>query len=315
MTQNKEYIPWKYRPRRFLERYGSRFLSWLVKRLSRRGAFRFGDGLAFLVWHLLPKMRRLADRMILTAFGDRYTPKERRQVARRAYRSIVRTMIDFLRFPTYSREDLLGLATSVEGWEHIEKALAESPGAVLGITGHIGSWEYSGAYFAANGVPVIAVGREQRETAITNLIIESRTKVGIEHVPRSKLGNRRLIECMKSKGKVVGLVADQNGGKNGIFVPFFGKQASTVRGPAFFALRYNLPIIPAFAVWDGFKYKIIVMEPIELVRHEDKEEAIRLTTINIQKVYEKIISEYPDQWMWVHDRWKTRPPEESAEKS
>jgi len=252
--------------------------------------------------------------MIETAFGDRYTPKERWRIARRAYRNIIRTMIDFLRFPIYSKEDMLNLATSIEGWEHLEKALNESPGAVLGLAGHIGSWEYSGAFLPNRGIPLVAVGREQRETAITNLMIESRTKVGIQHIPRSKFGNRQLIKCLKTKGTVVGLLADQNGGRNGMFVPFFGKQASTVRGPAFFALRYNLPIVPIFGIWDDMKYKIIVMPPVELVHHEDNEEAIRLTTINIQKVYEKIISDYPDQWMWVHDRWKTRPPEELAAK-
>jgi KDO2-lipid IV(A) lauroyltransferase len=251
--------------------------------------------------------------MIHTAFGDKYSPEERKGIARRAYRNIVRTLIDFLRYPILSRDDLLDLCDSIEGWEHLEKALVESPGAVIGLSGHIGSWEYSGAILPNKGVPLAAVGREQRENAITKLMIESRTKVGIDHIPRSKYGNRKLIKSFRTKGTVVGLLSDQNGGRNGIFVPFFGKMASTVRGPAFFALRYNVPIVPIFAVWEGLKYKILILEPVEIVHHEDEEEAIRLTSINIQKVYERVISEYPDQWMWVHDRWKTRPPGEAAE--
>jgi KDO2-lipid IV(A) lauroyltransferase len=273
-------------------------------------ALRFGDGLAFLVWHLLPKFRRLADRMIHTAFGERYGREERSRIARRAYRNTVRALIDFMRFPVLSRDGLLDLCCGVEGWEHLEKALAASPGAVIGLAGHIGNWEYSGAYLPARGIPLTAVGREQRETAITNLIIGARSKVGIDHIPRSKQANRRLVASFKRKGGVVGLLSDQNGGRAGIFVPFFGKLASTVRGPAYFALRYRLPIVPVFAVWEGLKYKVIVLEPVEAVSHEDEEEAIRRTSANIQAVYEKIISAYPDQWLWVHDRWKTRPPGE-----
>lgn len=311
MTQTKEYIPWKYRPRRFLERYGSRFLRWLVQILPRKSALRFGDSLAVLVWYLLPKFRRLALDMLYTAFGDHYTPEQRKDIARRAYRNLVRSMIDFLRFPKLTTEELLELCDSADGWHNLERALDESPGAVIGLAGHFGNWEYSGAYLPARGVPLAAVGREQRETAITNLMLEARASVGIEHIPRSRKGNRRLVECFKRKGSVVGLLADQNGGRDGVFTPFFGKLASSFRGPAYFALRYNLPVVPIFAVWtDDMKYKMLILEPVEIVRHEDMEEAIRLTTTNFQKVYEKVLTEYPDQWMWVHNRWKTRPPGE-----
>ena len=314
MTQNKEYIPLKYRPRRFIERYGSRFLAWLVRILPRNAALKLADGLAFLVWHILPKHSRLAQRMIHQAFGDRYTPLERKQIARRAYRNLVRAMVDFLRFPRLSKEELLGLCIDVEGWENIEKALEQSPGAVIGLAGHVGNWEYCGAYLPARGIPLAAVGREQRETAVTDLIIQARSAVGIEHIPRSKQGNRRLVGCFKRKGSVVGLLADQNAGKAGIFVPVFGRLASAFRGPAHFALHYNLPVVPIFAVWVGVKYKMIILEPVEIVRHEDMEEAVRLTTTNLQKVYEQIISLYPDQYLWAHNRWKTRPPGEEGKK-
>ena len=231
-------------------------------------------------------------------------------MARRAYRNLVRAMLDFLRFPRLSREELLGLCTAVEGWENLETALEQSPGAVIGLAGHVGNWEYSGAYLPARGIPLAAVGREQRETAVTGLMLQARSAVGIEHIPRSKHGNRRLVECFRRKDGVVGLLADQNAGKAGVFVPFFGRLASSFRGPAHFALRYNLPVVPIFAVWDGAKYKMIILEPVEIVRHEDMEEAIRLTTANFQKVYEQIISRYPDQYLWAHNRWKTRPPGE-----
>ncbi len=250
--------------------------------------------------------------MIETAFGERYTPTERITIARRAYRNIVRAMIDFLRFPILSKDELLALCESVDGWHHLQNALDQSPGAVIGLASHLGNWEYSGAYLPTRGIPLAAVGREQRETAITQLLINSRSAVGIEHIARSRHGNRRLVQCFKRKGSVVGLLADQNAGRGGTFTPFFGKLASSFKGPAFFALRYNLPVVPIFAVWtDKLKYKILILEPVEIVKHEDMEEAIRLTTTNFQKVYEKVISEYPDQWLWVHNRWKTRPPEET----
>ena len=225
---------------------------------------------------------------------------------------MVRSLMDFIRYPIYDRQAILDLCCEVEGWENLEKALKESTGSVIVLGGHIGGWEYSGAYLVARGIPLAAVGREQREAAITELMLRAREAVGIEHIPRSRHGNRKLVECLKRKNSVVGLVSDQNAGRNGIFVPLFGKLASSFQGPAFFAIRYNLPIVPVFAVWKGLKYKMLIGDRVEVVRVEDQEESVRLTLTNIQKVYEEVITKYPDQNLWLHRRWKTRPPEESG---
>ena len=112
---------------------------------------------------------------------------------------------------------------------------------------------------------------------------------------------------LKTKNTILGLISDQNGGKDGVFVDFFGISASSVRGPAFLALRYGVPVIPIFAVWDGNFYRIEIYPEVEVTRTGDEEWDILENTQRFQKILEGMVSRYPDQWLWAHRRWKTRP--------
>jgi KDO2-lipid IV(A) lauroyltransferase len=108
----------------------------------------------------------------------------------------------------------------------------------------------------------------------------------------------------------LGLLSDQNGGRDGVFVDFFGVPASSVRGPAFLALRYDVPVVPIFALWDGDKYRIEILPEVPVTRTGDDETDIRENTQRFQKAIEEMVRKYPGQWLWAHRRWKTRPPGE-----
>ena len=224
--------------------------------------------------------------------------------------NLARTMMDFLGFGKYSRDELLGLCVKVDGREYLETAIEKSPGGVIGLTGHFGSWEYAGAWIVASGWNLTAVGKEQRDPGITKLMLDLREKAGIKHVPRTKKGTPEVIRTLKTKGSVLGLLSDQNGGWDGVFVDFFGHPASSVKGPAYLALKYNVPVVPIFALWEGDFYRIEIHPEIELIRTGDIESDIVANTQRFQTFLESMVRKYPDQWLWAHRRWKTRPPGE-----
>ena len=220
-------------------------------------------------------------------------------------------MVDFVRFGQYSRDDILRMAKSVEGLEHLAKAMRESPGGVIGLTGHFGSWEFGGAWMVASGYPLAAVGKEQPDQALTKLMLKLRQSVGIEHIPRTRQGNKAIIQTLNSK-KVLGLLSDQNGGKDGIFVPFFGKMASCFRGPAQLAVKKKVPILMIIALWEGDSYAVKIYPPVEIIDTGDQDADLYENTLRCQKVIERAVREYPEQWLWGHKRWKTRPPWEKS---
>jgi KDO2-lipid IV(A) lauroyltransferase len=141
-------------------------------------------------------------------------------------------------------------------------------------------------------------------------MLEQRAAAGIKHIPRTKRGQMEIVRALKTKGTILGLICDQNGGKDGVFVDFFGLPASSVKGPAALALRYGVPVVPMFTLWDGDLYKVEIQPELELIRSGDEEADILENTGRFQKVIEEMVRRYPEQWLWAHRRWKTRPPGE-----
>lgn len=301
----------KTRIRKRLERWGALLIFWIANLLSRQAALKMGEILSDVAYNLLHRFRRSAINNVTIAFGDTIPLERKQEVVRNAFRSLGRTMIDFVRFKKYSRDYLLSLAKRVEGSEYLQNAMKESPGGVIGLACHLGSWEYGGAWMVASGYPLVAVGKEQPDAGITKLMLELRASVGIQHIPRAKKGQKAIIQTLNSKS-ILGLVADQNGGINGIFVPFFGKLASTVKGPAQLAMKKKVPIILIAALWEEYSYVIHIEPPIEMVDTGDEEADLLENTFRCQQSIENLVRQYPDQWLWGHTRWKTRPPEEIA---
>jgi KDO2-lipid IV(A) lauroyltransferase len=213
-----------------------------------------------------------------------------------------------------SREELMACFSSVNDVSHLLRAREKSQGGIIGLTGHFGNWEYSAHWMSQNGFPLTAVGRDQEDEALNEQIVAIREQWGTKNVPRSRYANKTLIAALK-EGRVLGLLSDQNAGRNGLFVPFFGEWASTFRGPAVFALKLRCPVIPVFNVrLPDDTYKLIIGPEIELIRDEDREYEIWASTYRMQRYIEALLTKYPEQWMWLHRRWKSRPDREALEK-
>lgn len=277
----------------------------LPKPIADRVGARIGD---LLRWPLGIR-RRMVEANVRRAFPDA-TPEWIDRVVRESYRHLGREVVSMLRL---SQLDPAGVNAVVEvpdeDWAGFEEALAEGNGVIL-ATGHYGNWEMAAAAVAARGVPIAAIVKAQSNRLVDAHIERARRRLGVETVDMARAPRRIPRDLAANKG--IGIVGDQDARSSGVWVDFFGVPASTYRGPALFALRYDAPVIAAVCrrLPDG-RYRLSGKRiPVE--RTESLEADIGRVTAILAARLEAQIREDPTQYFWFHNRWRTRPPEEPA---
>ena len=264
----------------------------------RRGAGRL---IGSLCWPLIPaKRREMAVANIIDSLQ-----LDREQALHIAKESAVRfgTMFaEVLSFPQINQNTISRYVT-LEGKEHLEEALSYGRGVVL-ATAHSGNWELLGASLALHGYPLVAVVQKQTNAAMDRFINDYRSLAGM-HVTY-KSGVRDMVRLL-NKGMIVGLLMDQNAGKNGVFVNFFNRPASTPQGAAALARMNDIPIVPAFITETSPGIHTAIIKPIVTVRKTDnREQDIVDTTQELTDIIEQHIRQHPHEWFWLHNRWKTK---------
>lgn len=225
-----------------------------------------------------------------------------RATARACYAHLAREMLASARLASMTPEEVRE-RTSVSGLEELRAALAGGGGVVL-FAGHFGNWEMAGAALAAHGVPLVVVMQRQRNLLVDRMINEWRSHAGVAVIERSRAA-RQGIRTLR-QGKVLGFVADQDARRAGVFVPFFGRPASTHRGPAILALRSGAPVFMLVAARTGDRYEV-GLEPVEVSREGETDEVVQRITAAATARLEAAIRQHPEQYLWLHKRWKTRP--------
>jgi len=231
---------------------------------------------------------------------------ERRRILRGEYISLGRQLAEFCLFPCYTRENVTQVVV-YDGLKNYEKAVARGKG-VLFLTGHLGAWELSAFAHSLYGHPLRVVMRSLDNPYLDRMVRQSRTMHGNLAVDKDEFV-RGLMAAMK-KGETVGILMDPNmTPPQGVFVDFFGIPACTASGLARIALRTDAAVVPGFTVWEESKGKYVLrFEPaVELVRTGDLEADLKANTQKFTRVIEDYVRRYPDQWLWVHRRWKSRP--------
>jgi KDO2-lipid IV(A) lauroyltransferase len=250
--------------------------------------------------------RSVVDANLRLAFPDR-TEAWRRRVARGSYVHLGREAAAMFRLSATDPGTLVA-RTDAEGIDELHAALEKGRGAVL-LTGHLGSWELGGAIVAAHGLPVVGVAKPMANRRFDADLTATRERLGMEIVDTGAAPKRALRAL--GEGKIVGLVADQNAGRNGLFVPFFGHAASTHRGPALFAVRAGAPLFVGSCVrvpGAEQRYRVRI-ERVPAPETGDAERDVRILTEAHTAALERAVREVPEQYFWQHKRWKTRPPE------
>jgi Kdo2-lipid IVA lauroyltransferase/acyltransferase len=265
-----------------------------------------GIGLAWVVYVFHARLRRVGMRNLALAFPEK-TEAERARILRREFVSLGRQLAEVCHFPRYTRENLENVVV-YDGFENYERAHARGRG-VLFLTAHFGGWELSAFAHSLYGHPMHVVVRALDNVYLDRLIQRYRTMHGNRIVDKDDFV-RGLLAAMKA-GEAVGILMDTNmTPPQGIFVNFFDIPACTASGLARIALRADAAVVPGFTIWDTAlgKYRLRFDPALDLIRTGDLEADIQANTQMFTSVIESYVRKYSEQWLWVHRRWKTRPP-------
>jgi KDO2-lipid IV(A) lauroyltransferase len=257
----------------------------------------------------LPKLRKTAEFNLRLAFPD-WDESQRRYVLRNMVRGLGWMAAEFARLPKYTMENIAQFVV-LDGHENFLAGKQRGKG-VLYLTGHIGAWELSSFAHALYGFPLHYMARPIDNPRIDAFVNQYRCLSGNQPIFKNESA-RVMLKILKDQG-TVGILADQNTmPQEGVFVDFFGTPACTSTGIARVALHTDAAVVPGYAYWDpGIrKYRLRFEPPVELVRTGDTEQDVRENTARFTKIIEQIIRRHPEQWVWLHARWKTRPDGEA----
>jgi KDO2-lipid IV(A) lauroyltransferase len=275
--------------------------------LPRRAALAVGAWIGEVLYVAARPQRRIALHNLALAFPER-SQREHLAILRRSCRNLGRVAAEFCHLSSLS-PDTIRQYVQVEDpacWQRALTAGAER-GAVI-VTGHFGNFELLAYAHGLLGHPITLVHRPMRNPLVDDAIIALRARAGTVSLPK-KTAAKAALRALHDH-RIVAIPADQNQTRRyGVFVDFFGLTAATTPGPARLAMLSRAPLLPVFLVRDGEtdRHRIVVLPEIEMQRTGDREQDIIANTQRCTNVIEDMLRRYPDQWIWFHKRWKTRP--------
>jgi len=281
----------------------------LIRLLPRRFALLLAAAFGSLSFDLVSRQREKALSHLRFAYGGEKSEEEIRKIARACFVNCAKSAADWVLYPRFNRNNWNSVVRRDGIFERVDQILAKGKGIIM-LTGHFGNWEMLASTFTTFGYPGAVVGRKIYYEPFNRLIVNTRLSKGVKTFYRDE-SPRDMLKAIKAN-QILGIVADQDVDSiEGIFVPFFGHLAYTPAAPAKLSIATGAPIVPAFTVREADdNYRIYMEEPIfPDPSAEREEEVLRITRLWNAQI-EKYVRRYPQQWVWMHRRWKTRPPEE-----
>ena len=280
----------------YLEYAVLRILSTVFGAVPEKYVYGFARLLGSCAYHCIGIRRDVALANLRRALGSEYDDAELKKIAVDSYMNICMTFVEMLLEPK-SKDRVLQIIDTSD--IHILKRNMEKGRGLIIVSCHFGSWELNGASIAASGIPVTVVAKKQSNPYVDGFINRFRSEWGMGVIPHGA-AIKHIVRALRNH-KAVGLFSDQDAGKNGVFVSFFGHMASTPRGAAQLALKYKTPVVMTMIVRKGPGCHKSIFEEVE-VRADD---TIETLTQRYTTMMEKIIRQYPGQYFWMHKRWKT----------
>lgn len=275
---------------------------WVANVLPEGMAFRVGEAMGRLVGSVWTSRRTIAVDNIRRAFAPSECVIDPEAIAADTFRNLGRTMFEILRLTRTRPEELLQRIDGQEATPWLEWAHKQGKGGLL-VSGHFGNWELLGAWIRASGYPVDFVVKPVRNPFVDRLYNECRASmdVGIIH---TQVATKGILKSLQAK-RFVAILADQHTGDEGVDVEFFGRRASTPRGPAVLALKFGCPLMTGVLErLEGNRFVARVDGPVEYSPTGDQETDIRTITREITRRLEAHIRQAPSQWLWTHRRWR-----------
>jgi Kdo2-lipid IVA lauroyltransferase/acyltransferase len=281
-----------------------------VRLLPRRAARTVGAAIGAIAFRALGRLRRVGIRNLELAFPE-MTPRDREATLRSEYRNLGFLLAEFCKMPGYTGE----AASRFIRYEGLENYLAarDRGKGVLVLTGHLGAWELSSFYHSLMGMPMGMVIRRLDNPLVDAFVNRIRCLHGNRVIHKDDFA-RGLIASMRA-AETVGILMDTNmTPPQGVFVPFFGVLACTASGMARIAARTEAAVVPGFLLWEESKQRYVLHfgEELPVIRTGDAEQDALANTASFTAAIERYIRQYPEQWLWLHRRWKTRPPGEEG---
>lgn len=281
-----------------------RFIIGFFRMLPREAALTFSSLLGRIVPYFAVKEVKLAIKHLTIAFGGEKDEKEIRRLAHETFRHMAMNFVDTVRLKVMSPDEVKKWSVP-HNIDRLWEALKKGHGVIC-LSSHTGCWEFLGVYLAVIGVPVSAIVRKLYDPRLEKMLVESRTGWGINNISRSH-DTRDIIHALR-KGDMLGILVDQDTKVKGVFVDFFGRPAHTATAPALLSYKYKSPILPIFTYRDSKNYHHACFgEPVTIEPTGDREKDIIEITAKCSKETENFIREHPEQWVWFHRRWKTKP--------
>ena len=292
----------KFRHR--VEYFAGAGILWLLGLLPRRAARAVCEVIAAGSYYVWPRLRQVGLFNLRLAFPA-WTERQRRRTLFRTFRGFGRMMADFASFPRLNRANIEDLIV-YEGFEHYVRAQAQGRGVIF-LTAHFGNWELSSFAHSLYGHIINFTVRPMDNPLLDAVITRYRCSSGGRPIDKNDFA-RRALQALKA-GEAVGVLMDTNMlPGEGIFVEFFGRSACTTSAPARLARKTGAALVLGLTIWDpGLRKYRLHFEPVDWIAAGDVDEEIRANTANFTRLIEQLIRRYPEQWFWVHRRWKTRP--------
>jgi len=285
---------------------------WLVKLLIRLSTFfprkwvvGFYGTLGTIAFTFANKSKKRTIKHLTMAYGHEKSTIEIEEMAAAVYKNIGKNFADIVRLLEVKKLSDLEKVLDIEGIEHLENAYQKGDG-VLCLTCHLGAFELTGTTVALTKYPTMAIGTRMKDPRLNQLLVDNRTSRGIENIYRGE-DSIKLIRGLKS-GKALIILIDQDTKVKGTFVDFFGIQAYTPIGATVLALKTKAAVVPMSVTLgkDG-RQKMVFKPALEVIKTGNYEEDLVTNTELFSKSLEAFIRENPTQWVWMHERWKTRP--------
>ncbi len=296
-----------------LRTYLEYFFAWIIFQalglLPRSAAIAVGKGIAAIIRRIIPRLRRHAQANLQLAFPELDTT-EREKIEKGTFQNLGRALAETANFPKLNRQNIEKIV-EYEGLENYHSAVAQGRGVIL-LTGHLGAWELSVFAHSIYGFPMSFLARRVDNPLVENLAETSRSRFGNRSIDK-KGSLREVLKTLKSGG-VVGILADLNSAREeGVFIDFFGIKACATAGVATLALRTGAVVLPGYLIWDEAKktHRLCFEPALETITTGNQKEDVILNTQQYANVLEKVIRRHPDQWLWIHRRWRTRPEGEA----
>ena len=294
----------KYKYRRYYIYYLGRVLAFQFYILPLSVALAIARCIGSVAFTVLGKYRRIAIDNLRAAFGDEKTDQEIRTIARKAFENLAMVAVEMVHFPRIN-ESNIDKYVCMEHPEIVDESFRAGKGTII-LTAHFGNWELLAMTLRVKGYPGVAIGRKIYFHKYDDYLNSLRKMHDVNVIDREQ-SPRTFLKILKSN-RIVGILADQDvDSVEGVFVNFFGRPAYTPIGPVALAKVTGATIVPAFIVREGLHHRFMVEKPVALADTGDKEKDMIANTQAWSDVLESFIRKYPEHWVWVHRRWKTKP--------